>query len=249
MNGSDKFNYHLGCVLLFLAQNWKREKADDWVVVIGSVQLFRCVCVRKHALGLQLSYQIFFTIYIDSCQFFMTRWRCYSRHVLKNIFEDPKAVSACGWACTFHCVQVYACWLLYAVGMINWCYSVYVLRVESPTLIHEVVYVEQMGISVLSGRSKVRGCGWVTLCGRGACSAEMTVIVCKWGEGRGDGKGENEKRKTDQCEVREEKAGSMLPLFWSCFAQCMTFFSSSAQLLLVTELIVNWSKEWLKRDS
>lgn len=248
MNGSDKFNYHLGCVLLFLAQNWKREKADDWVVVIGSVQLFRCVCVRKHALGLQLSYQIFFTIYIDSCQFFMTSWRCYSRHVIKNIFEDPKAVSACGWACTFHCVQVYACWLLYAVGMINWCYSVYVLRVESPTLIHEVVYVEQMGISVLSGRSKVRGCGWVTLCGRGACSAEMTVIVCKWGEGRGDGKGENEKRKTDQCEVREEKAGSMLPLFWSCFTQCMTF-SSSAQLLLVTELIVNWSKEWLKRDS
>lgn len=45
---------------------------------------------------------------------------------------------------------------------------------------HELVYLarwraEQLKISVLSGRGRVRGCGWVTLCGRGAASADMTA--------------------------------------------------------------------------
>lgn len=47
---------------------------------------------------------------------------------------------------------------------------------------YELVYVnqckvEQLRISVLSGRKRVRGCGWVMLCGRGAASADMTA---KW---------------------------------------------------------------------
>lgn len=58
------------------------------------------------------------------------------------------------------------------------------------TLNHELVYlercrVEQLKISVLSGRGRVRGCGWVTLCGRGAASADMTA---KWEKGEMMGK-------------------------------------------------------------
>lgn len=64
---------------------------------------------------------------------------------------------------------------------------------ESLTLIHELVDVEQrraeqLRVSVLlSGRGRVRGCGWVTLCGRGAASADMTAFARRWGEGRSDG--------------------------------------------------------------
>lgn len=50
------------------------------------------------------------------------------------------------------------------------------------TLNHELVYleqrkVEQLRFCMLSGRGRVRGCGWVMLCGRGATSADMTA---KW---------------------------------------------------------------------
>lgn len=244
MNGSDKFNYHLGCVLLFLAQNWKREKADDWVVVIGSVQLFRCVCVRKHALGLQLSYQIFFTIYIDSCQFFMTSWRCYSRHVFKNIFEDPKAVSACGWACTFHCVQVYACWLLYAAGMINWCYCGW-----SPQRWFMKWYMWSRWESVCCLGEVRSG----VVAGSHSVGEEHAQQRWQWlyvSEGKGEVMVRVKMKKEKQISVKSVKRKQeACCLYFGPASLSAWLFSSSAQLLLVTELIVNWSKEWLKKDS
>lgn len=80
------------------------------------------------------------------------------------------------------------------------------------------------------GAGKVRGRGWVALCGRRAASADMTVCLC----------GGEEKREGANW-IGWEEAGSVLFLFSSYFTQCMDFFSliTSVQLLLVTELIVN----------
>lgn len=51
--------------------------------------------------------------------------------------------------------------------------TVYQIVVELQTLVN----LEQLRSSVLSGRGGVRGCGGVTLCGRGAASADLAVIV------------------------------------------------------------------------
>lgn len=98
---------------------------------------------------------------------------------------------------------------------------------------HELVFLEQLKISVLSGRRRVRGCGWVTLCGRGAAPADMTA---KWEKG-----GMMRENKCDSV-LGLEEPGNMMFSFRSraSFSAGFFFFLiASLQLLLVTELIVN----------
>lgn len=61
---------------------------------------------------------------------------------------------------------------------------------------------ERLRSSELSGRGGVRGCGWVTLCGRGAASADLAVIV--W---RGKEVIRKRQRERDLISVRKKNSG------------------------------------------
>lgn len=85
---------------------------------------------------------------------------------------------------------------------------------------------EQLRTSVLSGRGRVRGCCGVTLCGRGAASAVLAVIVRR----------ERERKNTfDQClekEIREQDVS--LRLF---FTLCIAFFSHCISAAIVSNRV------------
>lgn len=98
------------------------------------------------------------------------------------------------------------------------------------TVDHELVYLEQLKISVLSGRRRVRGCGWVTLCGRGAASADMTA---KWEKG-----GMMRENKCDSV-LGLEEPGNMMFSFRSRFIQRMIFFSSHCVTAAIVSNRVN----------
>lgn len=98
----------------------------------------------------------------------------------------------CAWACMHtvsrQCLQACTCRFLRATCVISRCYNVFsTCSGESLTrwFMKCVCRAEESGaaenqLSLCLGAEKVRGCDWVTLCGRGAASADMTwVCLCE----------------------------------------------------------------------